>query len=72
MTKEVSRRKAEEAETLAPERGRNGTGKKRTEVKKTHGATRADLELVQRFREGDLGAFDAILEAYSPGPCLDS
>lgn len=69
MTKKVSRRKEEEGETLTPERGRSGTGKKRVEEKKTHGVTRSDLELVQRFREGDLGAFDAIFEAYS-GPLL--
>jgi RNA polymerase sigma-70 factor (ECF subfamily) len=68
MTKKVSRRKAGKGEMLPPKRGTGGTTKKNTEAK-THGATRADLELVQRFREGDLGAFDAIFEAYS-GPLL--
>jgi RNA polymerase sigma-70 factor (ECF subfamily) len=69
MTKKVSRRKAAKRETLPPRREKGGTRKKKTEVKKTGGATRADLELVQRFKEGDLGAFDAIFDAYS-GPLL--
>ena len=69
MTKKVSRRKAAKGEGLPPRRGKGGTSKKKTEAKKTGGATRADLELAQRFREGDLGAFDAIFDAYS-GPLL--
>jgi RNA polymerase sigma-70 factor (ECF subfamily) len=69
MTKKVSRRKAVQGETLSPKRGKGGTSKKKTEVKKTRGGTRVDLELVQRFKNGDSGAFDAIFEAYS-GPLL--
>jgi len=69
MTKKVSRRKGEKGKTLAPGRGKTGPLEKKTEAKKTRGATRADLELAQRFKEGDMGAFDAIFEAYS-GPLL--
>jgi RNA polymerase sigma-70 factor (ECF subfamily) len=38
-------------------------------VKKDSGGTEEDLELVQRFRDGDMGAFDAIFETYH-GPLL--
>jgi len=65
MTKKVSRRKVVKGETLPPKRGIGGTSKKKTEVKQTRGGTRAELELVRRFKEGDPGAFDAIFEAYS-------
>ena len=69
MTKKASRRKAVKGETSSPRRSEGGNTKKKTEGKKTGGANQADLELVQRFREGDLGAFDAIFETYS-GPLL--
>ena len=68
MTKKVSRRKAGKGEMLPPKRGKGGTSKKKTEAK-TRGGNSADLELVQRFKKGDLGAFDAIFETYS-GPLL--
>jgi RNA polymerase sigma-70 factor (ECF subfamily) len=69
MTKKASNRKAVKEEMLTPKREKVGSETKKREAKKGPGGTRADLELVQRFREGDLGAFDAIFEAYS-GPLL--
>lgn len=69
MTKKVSRRTAVKREMSPPKRGEGGTPKEKTEEKKTRGGNSADLELVQRFKKGDLGAFDAIFETYS-GPLL--
>ena len=69
MTNKVSRRKAVKGERSTPEQRTGGTDKEKTEAIKARGGSRADLELVQRFREGDMGAFDAIFEAYS-GPLL--
>ncbi len=69
MSRKVSRRKAAKGEKSPPKRGKGGTSKKKTETEKTRGGTHSDLELVQRFKEGDLGAFDAIFETYS-GPLL--
>jgi RNA polymerase sigma-70 factor, ECF subfamily len=65
MTKKVSRRKAANGERLSSKRGAGRTENKKAEAGKTPGGSRADLELVKRFREGDMGAFDAIFEAYS-------
>ena len=69
MSRKVSRRKAAKGEKSPPERGKGGTSKKKIETEKTREGTHADLELVQRFKEGDSGAFDAIFETYS-GPLL--
>jgi len=69
MTKKVSRRTAAKGDKSPPTGQKGGTRKKKKEAKKRAGGTRADLDLVRRFREGDSGAFDAIFEAYS-GPLL--
>ena len=65
MVNKVSTRKVKAVGRAASGRG-NGSIKKKKSVKKpaTKGA-RADLELVERFRDGDLGAFDSIFETYS-------
>jgi RNA polymerase sigma-70 factor (ECF subfamily) len=49
--------------------GKGSIKKKKSEKKPTGEAARADLELVERFKNGDLGAFDSIFETYS-GPLL--
>lgn len=69
MTKKASRRKAVKEEPLPMGGGKSGTGKTGEEVRQGCGGSHADLELVQRFREGDLEAFDAIFETYH-GPLL--
>lgn len=69
MAKKVSKRKAVARETSAPKQGKGAGGKEKAVAKGTIGGAGADLELVQRFKNGDPGAFDAIFEAYY-GPLL--
>jgi len=69
MAEKVAGKKGVVSETSASNRGKGSKGRARTAAKSTRGGTRSDLELVQRFRDGDLKAFDAIFEAYS-GPLL--
>ncbi len=54
----VRKRSASNRETDAP-------GEERAAADAADGGNRSDLELVERFKEGDLKAFDAIFEAYS-------
>ena len=64
MAEKVSKRKAVARETSAPKQGKGAGGKEKSVAKGTIGGAGADLELVQRFKNGDPGAFDAIFEAY--------
>ena len=69
MVSKVSPRKVKGARRAARGRENASIRKKKSVEKPIGGDARADLELVERFRDGDLGAFDSIFEAYS-GPLL--
>ena len=69
MARKVSVRNGRARGTRSPERGKGSKRKKKTEKQPVIAASRADLALVERFKHGDPGAFEAIFETYS-GPLL--
>ena len=69
MAEKVGGRKTVGGKRSGSNRGRGSKGKARIATECVPEANRSDLELVQRFRDGDLKAFDAIFETYS-GPLL--
>jgi len=69
MVSKISPGKVKAAGRAARERAKGSIIKKKSFEKPVGRDARADLELVKRFREGDLGAFDSIFETYS-GPLL--
>ena len=69
MVNKVSTRKVKAVGRAASGRGKGSIRKKKSVKKPVAEGARADLELVERFRDGDLGAFDSIFETYS-GPLL--
>jgi RNA polymerase sigma-70 factor (ECF subfamily) len=69
MANKVSARKVKGVGKGASGRGKGSITKKKSAKNLVAEGSRADLELVERFRDGDLGAFDAIFETYS-GPLL--
>ena len=69
MAKKVSGRKAGKRGRGGSQREKGSTRKNHSDEYAVYGASRADLELVERFRAGDEEAFDLIFETYS-GPLL--
>ena len=65
MANKVSTRKVKAVGRAASGRGKGSIKKKKSVKKPATKGARADLELVERFRDGDLGAFDSIFETYS-------
>ena len=65
MSKRASRRKADGRGRIDPKRTGNNKAKKGGSDKVGKGESNPDLELVQRFKDGDPEAFDAIFESYS-------
>lgn len=69
MAKKVSGRNVKGREDGSPERGRGSIPKKKTRKQPAPAGSEADLALIERFKHGDLEAFDLIFETYS-GPLL--
>jgi RNA polymerase sigma-70 factor (ECF subfamily) len=69
MVNKVSTRKVKAVGRTSSGRGKGLIRKKKPVKKPVAEGAGADLELVERFRDGDLGAFDSIFETYS-GPLL--
>ena len=69
MVSKISPGEVKAAGRATRRRAKGSIIKKKSFEKPIGRDARADLELVKRFRDGDLGAFDSIFETYS-GPLL--
>jgi len=69
MAKKVAGRRVKARGTASPRRGKTRIGEEKGFKEPVPVGSRADLALVDRFKRGDLGAFDEIFETYS-GPLL--